>query len=557
MIRQDLFTNPTDEQRHQLLRDSLNRAGRPEDYENILELLSPPPDITEYASPGSLKNTTIGIIGGGLAGLSAAYELRKLGANITLFDAQGDRLGGRIYTEYFDEARQYFGEFGALRIPVSHETTWHYINLFHLNTESLAAPASNNIIYAHQIRLRRQPSGQNITEQLYPQYDLTEAEAEMSWPELTDYALDTLLNRLSPEMRTEILKILPEYSNEYAGITKMSTRQVMEMLGLSQEAINLLSAVEPFTCALLNASHDEVMSGTYSLDFANVYRIRGGMVRLPIAFYQSLLNENPPEYNLSPDLLGKVSIRLGQSVTGISNPSNIDRVTLRYNNSNGSENTESFDYVICTIPFSTLREVEVTPFFSNQKMQAIKELNYIDAQKTLFFCKERFWEKNADYGRMNGGISFTDLPIQSIVYPPDHLRCESPENCTYDTPGVLLASYNLGPDALRISNQNALRRFDLIKRNVEEVHDLPGGYLDTLINSHKTVHWNDEQWARGAFAVNNPGQKVNFSYAMLQPEYDNKVFFAGEHVSTKPGWMQGALYTGKAAANRVARQDIR
>jgi monoamine oxidase len=555
MTYQDYFFNPTTQQRHQLLLDALTLSGRPEDYENILDLLSPPPDISHYAEPNSLRNIRIGIIGAGLAGLSAAYELRKLGAAITLFDAQQDRVGGRVYTLYFDDAKQYYGEFGALRIPVSHETTWHYIDLFNLSTQSLTSPQSNNFIYAHQTRIRRDLSGQTITQKLYPKYALTEQEIKTPWPELRNYALETMLNSLSPEQRTEILKILPQYSNEYASITKLSNRQVFEQLALSQGAISLLSAVEPLTGSLLNVSHDEIMSSSYSLDFANVYRIQGGMAYLPSAFYNSLMNASPPENTLPPHFLGKVDIRLGQSVKGISKSLDRKEVILHYSQSGGCEASQPFDYIVCAIPFSTLRTIEITPFFSNQKMQAIKELNYLDAQKTLFFCRKRFWEENEPYGNINGGISFTDLPIQSILYPTDHILSDSAKPYAFNEPGVLTASYNLGQDAVRLSNQNIFHRLNLIKENVERVHGLPSRYLNALLTSYKTVHWNTQHWSRGAFAMNDPGQKVNFSFAALKPEYNNRIFFAGEHVSAKQGWMQGSLYTGKAAANEIAQHS--
>ena len=89
--------NPTNEQRQEMTRNTLEMAGRPEDYENIVRLLSPPPDITNYAQPGELKGVKIGVVGGGLAGLSAAFELRKLGADITILDANDSRIGGRVY----------------------------------------------------------------------------------------------------------------------------------------------------------------------------------------------------------------------------------------------------------------------------------------------------------------------------------------------------------------------------------------------------------------------------------------------------------------------------
>lgn len=546
----NLFYNPTNEQRHEILYESLNLSGRAEDYQNVVELLNPPPDIFEFAAPMSLQNMNIGIIGGGLAGLSAAYELRKLGATITVFDAESTRIGGRVYTQYFNNSRQYFGEFGPMRIPVSHETTWHYINLFNLNTESLSSPDSNNFIFASNVRIRRDRTGESIEKNLYPLYSLTETERNTPWNELVSYANDTMLNSLSTEQRSEILRILPQYSEKYASITQLSNRQVYEMLGLSQGFINLFSAVDPFGCVALNTSHDETMSGNYSQDFLNTYRISGGMINLPLAFINSLANNSPQELNNLSGQLGKVNIKLGHIVTGLSQTSN-NYVNIQYTNPYGNELNESFDLVICTIPYSTLRDINLYPYFSDNKMQAIRELNYMDAQKTLFFFNKRFWEENAPYGNVNGGISFTDLIIQSIVYPPDHIGCEN-RNCDYTEPAVLTASYNLGMDSIRLSSQNEYRRFENIKRDLEKVHGTPPGYLDTLIESSKTVFWNDEQWARGGFALQYPGQKVNFAYNMLLPEYKDRVFFAGEHVSTKPAWMQGSLQTGKWVANQIA-----
>lgn len=95
-------------------------------------------------------------------------------------------------------------------------------------------------------------------------------------------------------------------------------------------------------------------------------------------------------------------------------------------------------------------------------------------------------------------------------------------------------------------------RFEYIKESVEEVHGLPRGFLDPIVADHKTVVWDNEPYSRGAFAESLPGQKQLFSYEMLKPEFNQRVFFAGEHVSTKHGWMQGALYTGKEAANQLA-----
>lgn len=556
MDNQYPYRNPTNEQRKQLLLDSLALAGRRDDYENIRKLLNPPPEITNFVAPKALSNVRIGIIGAGLSGLAAAYELRKLGASITVFDAQKERVGGRVYTHYFDRSSDYFGELGAARIPVSHETAWHYIDLFGLDTEALTSPDTNNLIYAHNIRIRRETDGKNVTRYLYPFYDLSVNERNTPWNQLRNFALSTMLYSLSPDERAEILKILPEYSPRYAAISRLSTRQIFEMLELSQGAIELITAVEPFTEPFLNMSHDEIMNTEYSLDFLNTYRIAGGAMHLPMCFFNSLMSSDPQEIKFPTYFLGKVELKSRSKITGIYMAPENEGVFLRCSSEKKADYLEQFDYVICAIPFSTLREVEIKPFFRNQKMQAIKEYHYMDGQKTLFLCKKRFWEEDSDYGRMNGGISVTDLPIQTILYPPDHIHCKDWQDCTPDQPGVLTPSYNLGQDSIRQTNQPEALRLQLIKRNVEEVHGLPEGYLDSMVENQFTVIWSGEDWARGAFAAGYPGQKSRFLYPMAQPEFEQRVFFAGEHVSTKQGWMQGALYSGKEAANQLAEAAV-
>lgn len=544
--------NPSDSARYEILRNAFTNAGRPEDFENVVELLNPPPDITSYAAPGAYRNLKVGIIGAGLAGLSAAFELRKIGAEITLYDAMEDRIGGRVYTYYFDQSRRYYGEFGPMRIPMSHGTTWHYINLLHLDTISTTSPFSNNFIYVHNTRIRRDRDGNNITKYLYPLFNLTAYQESFPWSELSDYAFDSVLLSLTPDIRRELLQILPAYSSEYSFYLNNSIREILEMRGLSQEAINLIASTDSLTGGLLNTSYGESLQELYSMDFLNTYRIAGGMINLPCAFYNSLISHNPREYDIAPDLLGNVNIKLGHDITGIYQNSSDSKVILRYNNTHTTNMYEEFDYVICTIPFSTLREVDIKPFFSNQKMQAIRELFYSDSFKAAFYCNRRFWEENAAYGNMNGGISFTDLPIQSILYPSDHIHCTEPSSCSPLEPGVLVSSYNVNQDSIRVANQSKNRQFLLVKRNVEEVHGLPENFLDSIVKDHKTVDWNQQQWFRGAFAVDLPGQKINFAHTILEPEYNNHVFFAGEHTSVKHGWMQGSLYSGMLAANTLA-----
>jgi monoamine oxidase len=544
-------TNPTNEQRYEMLRDSLAREGRAEDYENIINLLGPPPDITDYAAQGELKGVRVGIIGGGLAGMAAAYELRKTGADITVFEASENRIGGRVYTYYFDPDKKYYGEFGPMRIPVSHETTWYYINQLNLDTVSMSSPIRNNFLYVHNTRLRTTDS---ITDLLYPKYNLEQWERSTPWPELDQYVTTYILNQLTPEQRAELITIQPTYAEEIARIMNTSIREALESLGLSQEAISLVSGVDPSIGSILETAYDEFIKEEYTMDYRNLYRIKGGMVNLPLAFYQTFTTPDPSLYYNEPDyFLGNVEYKFGNFVEGIYQDVNSNRVHLKSRvQQDGESRMDVFDFVICTIPFSILRTVDIKPYFSNPKMQSILEFNYINAQKTIFLCNQRFWEANTYYGNILGGISFTDLPIQSIVYPSDHNFCQGESTCSPDEPGVLVGSYSFNQNGTRVGNQKESDRIEFVKREVEEVHGLPGEFLDSIVEQAKTVVWDNKPNFRGAFAYALPGQNQRFSYVMALPEYNNRVFFAGEHTSSKHGWIQGALQTGKSAANNLA-----
>ncbi|MBV8858921.1 MAG: FAD-dependent oxidoreductase [Acidobacteria bacterium] len=70
------------------------------------------------------------ILGGGLAGLSAGYELTRAGHDVKVLEAQ-ERPGGRVLTlRAFDEGL--YGDAGAARIPDNHEWTLRYVKEFNL-----------------------------------------------------------------------------------------------------------------------------------------------------------------------------------------------------------------------------------------------------------------------------------------------------------------------------------------------------------------------------------------------------------------------------------------
>ena len=70
------------------------------------------------------------VIGGGLAGLVAAYELKRQGHRPLVLEAQ-NRVGGRIYT-LRSFAPGLYAEAGGMRIPRAHDLTLAYCDHFRL-----------------------------------------------------------------------------------------------------------------------------------------------------------------------------------------------------------------------------------------------------------------------------------------------------------------------------------------------------------------------------------------------------------------------------------------
>lgn len=551
--------NPTDEERYEMLRMTLQKVKRMEDFYNIVELLSPPKDITTIVEPGSCKGIKVGIIGGGVAGLASAFELRKAGFDITIFETEEKRIGGRIYTHYFDEDKRLYGELGAMRIPVDHESTWHYINTFKLKTRPFIQDNKNAFIYIRNKRARNDPEGKSVMENIYPEFNLTPRERNTPWQKLISDALASNLYKINPTIRKELLQVKKEYSLTIQYLGDFRIRKVLEKMGLSEGAIELISGLAPFLGGFYYNSYSENLIEEYTVDYAYRYEIVGGTLNLPLSFYNSLMSKSPKEYSsIQENDLGTVNWKNGKTVLGIYKK-NPNQVILEFKDEKSSEIlSETFDFAICAIPFSSLRNVEIYPMFSTGKMQAIKEVFYTSSQKTIFLCNERFWEKGDERERIIGGGSNTDLPIETIWYPSNNNNGYEQKVSTgrkynfSNEPGVLLASYNLTQDAIRVGNLGEKARFEEIKRQVEAVHGLPRGYLDSVVEDFKTVDWNREKGFYGGFCYFMPDQQRLFSYAMAEPEYDNKVYFAGEHISLTHGWIEGSLSTGMQAANDIA-----
>lgn len=554
--------NPSDDERYNMLEYILKDQKRVDDINNIVELMSPPTDITNICPSGYAKDIKVAIIGAGEAGLAAAFELRKIGCDITLFEAS-QRIGGKVYTYYFDRKNNKYGELGEISIPVSHYTTWHYINLFNLETRPFVNNNNNSLLYIRGAKALNDQKGKQVVKNIHPKFDLSNSDKKKLKEQVDKKFYKKYLEFLTLEERRELLEIKDKYSEKIEQIDKLSYRKAYENAGFSEEAISMLGYLDGskqfFQIGLM-----EILQRYYTVDSEFNYYIKDGMINLPLSLYGALFDENEKIFNgIDKGKLGNVKAKMGTPVEGIYSSEIEDKITIKYAEGEmKKEVLEKFDYVICTIPFQSLRRMDIEPNFNSRKIRAINEMNYETSGKIYLYLKERFWEMGGKSKGIVGGKTFTDIPLVSIYYPSDHSEALNDKIGSYilkpgaspNESGVLLVSYSWCNEAMLLGNENAELQIRDAIRYIEKIHNLPLHYIDDNLIDYKSLIWSDVQYIWGAGALSKPEDKILFSYGAKMPEMNNRVFFAGEHISQKHGTQQGSLQSGMIAANEVAER---
>lgn len=466
-----------------------------------------PDDVLETAAEGLEPRPQSGkrviILGGGIAGLVAAFELKRQGHEPLILEAQS-RVGGRVKT-IRDFAPGLYAEAGAMRIPRVHDLTLAYCDLFGLQMRPFVMGNPRTLVFLN---------GQRMTSaeaDAHPEslpFDLAEHEKGKTWTQLWNEATREFRERYEAGGVGSLDELLREYD-------QYSIREFLETRGFSEGAIELYGVMS-FRESNMNVAVVEQLREIVGKSFEDMQEIAGGMDLLPAAFYAQL----------------KENIRFGAEVTAIEQSP--DDVTIHYKDTAGRFSVKG-DYAICTIPFSVLREIEVLGGgFTREKQKAIRELNYNASTKILFQVRERFWEQEDG---IVGGTTSTDLPVRRIAYP----SYSNPD----DARGTLLASYTWGQDALRWGGMDSESMIEQALEDVEQIHPSIKQHFEV----GATHAWYNDKWARGAFALFEPEQATRLYPAMVAPE--GRVHFAGEHTSLYHAWIQGALESGLRAAKEV------
>ena len=446
------------------------------------------------------------IVGAGMAGLVAAYELRRAGHDPLILEARR-RAGGRVYTLREPFAAGLYGEAGAMRIPLAHDLSLAYVRHFGLQTLPFTAQQPRGWIAARGQRRRRA----DLPADADPfDFDLRPAERALGAAELLTRSLRPIAQRWEAEGEAAWPAIVAAYDH-------YSLRGYLEAAGWSEDAIERFGVFYNQE-TLLNAAFLEFLRDELEHDYRGMVYLEGGMDTLPAAFLPALRGRIRYETAL---------VALEQDAAG---------VTLHARTPAGRESFAG-DYAILALPFPALRHVEALTPFAPAKARAIRQLPYDAACKIFLQCGRRFWEE--DEG-IYGGNSVTDLPIRSLYYP-EHGRPSGR--------GVLLASYTWAEDARRWQALPPARRVERALADVARLHP----QAPAACEGGASYAWGEDEYAGGAFALFGARQTTLLQETINAP--DGRFYFAGEHASDHHAWIQGALESGLRAARAIAEQS--
>jgi monoamine oxidase len=445
------------------------------------------------------------IVGAGMAGLVAGYELKRAGHEPVILEAQR-RVGGRVHTLRDPFTHGLYAEVGAMRIPRAHELTLKYIDKFGLRTSDFTMDNPRAYYY---VGGRKVCIADACADPSLLGFETGEHERGFTAGQLWLRCIQPLIERLQTERDGAWEEIVSQYD-------QYSTREFLELNGWSEGAIEMYGLLANQE-AVMNSSFLELFREDAGNYYTNMLEIEGGTDRLPHAFLPELAS----------------NIRFGAKMIAIDQSP--EDVTVHYQTRAGRFG-EKGDYAILTVPFPVLRHVEVLKPFTRAKQRAIRQLHYDASAKILFQCRRRFWEE--DEGIFGGG-TITDLPIRNLYYP-DHGR-ETGR-------GVILASYTWSEDAQRWGSLSPQDRIDQALEDVAEIH--PQILKEFEVGT--SWMWHDDEFAGGAFALFDPGQQTLLYDEIIRPE--GRIHFAGEHASLYHAWIQGAIESGLRAAIAVHRE---
>ncbi|HEX8413687.1 MAG TPA: flavin monoamine oxidase family protein, partial [Sphingomicrobium sp.] len=382
---------------------------------------------------GAPRGASVLILGAGLAGMVAAYELRKAGYKVKILEYQ-NRPGGRNWSLYGGDTYTELGGFkqniqfdkgmyfnpGPWRIPHHHQAVLHYCKMLGVQLEPFIQLNYN--AYVHSTKTwGGKPQRYRAIQADYDGYV-----AELLGKSVQQGKLDQPVTKEDQEILLQSLRQWGALDSNYSyvkSLTSSNRRGYDKSPGGGLSGIPTPSDPLKLTDILSSGLWRTISQSQVFDDQQTMFQPVGGMGMIGRAFGRQLTGVI--QYN------AKIT-EIKQDESGVT-ASYVDSVK------GGAVRTARADWCLCTIPASILSQIPMN--VGTPMQQALYALPYSPSAKVGTQMKRRFWEEDDN---IYGGISYTDLPNAMISYPStDYFK---------NGKGVLLAGYTFGANAVEFTS---------------------------------------------------------------------------------------------------------
>ncbi len=540
---------------------------------------------------------TIGIVGGGIAGITAARELYRCGYKIVFIEATS-RICGRHYTIHTEEITDM--EMGAMRFPFFSKpgsknsiTEYYVLDESNCTLQKFPNPGAapgNTGIYINKgygpdneylkptlIDWPYTPSGPSPpdNDKLKEVYKKVSAFISLftqkasvlydgdEWGEFWKSVSNNY-----EQMNVNDLVYAPaiaEYQNDgWFGGFGMNDDQaeIFALIGSgdgSWGAFFEVSSMWFIRCVMFgfNSSLQTVVGITDKSNLphynSDVTDSNGNKLEPPLykgiqALDEWLFYAPPPGsdlslYDASKQSNSDIRILVDSPVYELQKDSSTGKIKINLYES-GDDNSYEVDHVVVTPTLWALQmNIKLTGFNQSEIPSSVfsarNSQHNITSCKVFYRLKETYWEN---------GVSKIPQIIVTDEYVQDAYGVkwsgESGEN------GSLLASYTWEDDATKLlpyaNDNNYLSEITLDK--LDEICESTVGetvsqYVDQTV-SPKIIHWSTKSYFHGcAKLYRQRNWSLNYSLLSYNQEHSSssKIYFAGENYSVEGGWTEPAL----------------